>query len=170
MHDVELPHDAILPGAEGLKAPLSCLTQARYGIALGTIGMAMCVFDEARRFALTRTQFGKPIAAFQLQQRKLATMATEITKSQLLNLQIGRLKDAGKATFEQISMAKMNGCRVARESVRLARDMLGASGISDEYQTGRHFCNIESVYTYEGTDDIHTLILGQALTGISAFS
>jgi glutaryl-CoA dehydrogenase len=167
--DVELPLDAMLPGASGLKAPLSCLTQARYGIAWGTIGLAAAVFDEALRYAKTRTQFGKPIASFQLQQRKLAWMATEITKSQLLNLQVGRLKEAGRATFSQISMAKMNGCRVARECSRLAREMLGASGIADEYQTGRHFCNIEAVYTYEGTDDIHTLILGEALTGIPAY-
>ncbi len=168
--DVELPLDAELPGARGLKAALMCLTQARYGIAWGTIGMAMTVFDEALRYSLSRTQFGRPIASFQLQQRKLAWMATEITKSQLLNLQVGRLKDAGRASFSHISMAKMNGCRVARECTRLAREILGANGIADEYQTGRHFCNIEAVYTYEGTDDIHTLILGEALTGIAAFS
>ncbi len=168
--DVELPLDAELPGARGLKAALSCLTQARYGIAWGTVGMAMAVFDEALRYSLSRTQFGRPIASFQLLQRKLAWMATEITKSQLLNLQVGRLKDAGRASFTHISMAKMNGCRVARECTRLAREILGANGIADEYQTGRHFCNIEAVYTYEGTDDIHTLILGEALTGIAAFS
>jgi glutaryl-CoA dehydrogenase len=170
LQDVEVAQDAMLPRAEGLRGPLSCLSQARYGIAWGTIGLAMAVFDEALRYGLTRTQFGRPIASFQLQQRKLAAMATEITKSQLLNLQVARLKDAGKAGFQHISMAKMNGCRVARECARLAREMLGASGIADEYQTGRHFCNIESVYTYEGTDDIHTLIVGEALTGIPAFS
>jgi glutaryl-CoA dehydrogenase len=168
--DVELPLSAQLPGAQGLKCPLMCLTQARYGIAWGTIGLATAVFDEALRYGLSRTQFGKPIAGFQLQQRKLTWMATEITKSQLLNLQIGRLKDAGKATFAHISMAKMNGCRVARESARMAREMLGANGIADEYQTGRHFCNIEAVYTYEGTDDVHTLIVGEKLTGLPAYS
>jgi len=170
LQDVEVSDDARLPGAEGIKAPLSCLTQARYGIAWGTIGMAMAVFDEALRYSLSRTQFGKPIASFQLLQRKLTWMATEITKSQLLNLQIGRLKDAGRADFRQISMAKLNGCRVARECARLAREILAANGITDEYQTGRHFCNIESVYTYEGTDDMHTLVVGEALTGIPAYS
>jgi glutaryl-CoA dehydrogenase len=167
--DVELAADAMLPGAKGLKCPLTCLTQARFGVAWGVIGMAMTVFDEALRYGQTRTQFGRPVAGFQLQQRKLEWMATEITKSQLLNLQVGRLKDRGEATPQQISMAKMNGCRVARECVRLAREMLGASGVSDEYQTGRHFCNMEAVYTYEGTDDIHTLIVGEALTGIPAY-
>jgi glutaryl-CoA dehydrogenase len=132
--------------------------------------MAMAVFDEALRYSLSRTQFGKPIASFQLLQRKLTWMATEITKSQLLNLQIGRLKDAGRADFRQISMAKLNGCRVARECARLAREILAANGVTDEYQTGRHFCNIESVYTYEGTDDMHTLVVGEALTGIPAYS
>jgi glutaryl-CoA dehydrogenase len=167
--DVELPLDALLPGAKGLKAPLMCLTQARYGIAWGVIGLAQCVFDEALQYAKQRIMFGKPIAGFQLTQRKLAWMATEITKSQLLNLQCGRLKEAGKITPQQVSMAKMNGCRVARECSHLAREILGANGVADEYQTGRHFCNIEAVYTYEGTDDIHTLIVGQELTGIAAF-
>jgi len=168
--DVELAEDAILPKTDGLRSALMCLTQARYGIAWGSIGMAMAVFDEALRYAKTRIQFGKPIASFQLQQRKLAWMATEITKSQLLNLQVGRLKEQGRATFTQISMAKMNGCRVARECARLAREILGANGIEYEYESGRHFCNIEGVYTYEGTDDIHTLIVGEALTGIPAYS
>jgi glutaryl-CoA dehydrogenase len=167
--DVELKADAILPAAQGMKAPLSCLTQARYGIAWGVIGLAQCVFDEALRYSQQRIMFGKPIAGFQLTQRKLAWMATEITKSQLLNLHLGRLKEAGTITPQQVSMAKMNGCRVARECTRLAREMLGANGIADDYQTGRHFCNIEAVYTYEGTDDIHTLIVGQQVTGIAAF-
>ena len=167
--DVELPADAILPGSDGLKSPLMCLTQARYGIAWGVIGLAQCVFDEALRYSQQRIMFGKPIAGFQLTQRKLAWMATEITKSQLLNLHLGRLKEAGKITPQQVSMAKMNGCRVARECTHLAREILGANGVADEYQTGRHLCNIESVYTYEGTDDIHTLIVGQELTGIAAF-
>jgi len=168
--DVELGDDALLPKAEGLKCPLMCLSQARYGIAWGTVGLAMAVFDEVLRYQQSRSQFGRPLASFQLQQSKLAWMGTEITKSQLLNWRVGRLKEEGKATFQHISMAKRNGCRVARESARLAREMLGAAGITDEYQTGRHFCNIESVYTYEGTDDIHTLIVGQALTGLAAFS
>jgi glutaryl-CoA dehydrogenase len=168
--DVKLPADAMLPKSDGLKSALKCLTQARYGIAWGTIGLAMAVFDEALRYGKSREQFGRPIAGFQLQQRKLAWMATEITKGQLLNLQVGRLKEAGKVTFSHVSMAKMNGCRVARECSRYAREMLGANGLADEYQTGRHFCNIEAVYTYEGTDDIHTLILGEALTGLPAYS
>ncbi len=168
--DVELPASGMLPGSEGLRSPLMCLTQARYGIAWGSTGLAMAVFDEALQYSKSRVQFGKPVASFQLQQRKLAWMATEITKSQLLNLQVGRLKDADRASFVHVSMAKMNGCRVARECARLAREILGANGIADEYQTGRHFCNIEAVYTYEGTDDIHTLILGEALTGIPAYS
>jgi glutaryl-CoA dehydrogenase len=167
--DVELPADAILPEASGLKAPLSCLTQARYGIAWGVIGLAQCVFDEALQYSKQRIMFDRPIAGFQLTQRKLAWMATEITKSQLLNLQCGRLKEAGRITSQQVSMAKMSGCRVARECTHLAREILGANGVADEYQTGRHFCNIEAVYTYEGTDDIHTLIVGQQLTGIPAF-
>ena len=167
--DVELPAHAILPEASGLKAPLSCLTQARYGIAWGVIGLAQCVFDEALQYSKQRIMFDRPIAGFQLTQRKLAWMATEITKSQLLNLQCGRLKEAGRITPQQVSMAKMNGCRVARECTHLAREILGANGVADEYQTGRHFCNIEAVYTYEGTDDIHTLIVGQQLTGIPAF-
>jgi len=167
--DVELPLDAILPASKGLKSPLMCLTQARYGIAWGVIGLAQCVFDEALQYSKQRTMFGRSVAGFQLTQRKFAWMATEITKSQLLNLQVGRLKEAGKVTPQQVSMAKMNGCRVARECSHFAREILGANGIADEYQTGRHFCNIEAVYTYEGTDDIHTLIVGQEVTGIAAF-
>jgi glutaryl-CoA dehydrogenase len=169
LEDVELKSDAILPGAKGLKPALMCLTQARYGIAWGVIGLAQCVFDEALKYSQQRIVFGKPIAGFQLTQRKLAWMATEITKSQLLNLQVGRLKEAGSVTPQQVSMAKMNGCRVARECSHFAREILGASGIADEFQTGRHFCNIEAVYTYEGTDDIHTLIVGEELTGIAAY-
>src|SRR5262245_2147200 len=167
--DVERPADAILPDASGLKAPLSCLTQARYGIAWGVIGLAQCVFDEALQYSKQRIMFDRPIAGFQLTQRKLAWMATEITKSQLLNLQCGRLKEAGKITPQQVSMAKMNGCRVARECSHVAREILGANGVADEYQTGRHFCNIEAVYTYEGTDDIHTIIVGQQVNGIPTF-
>jgi glutaryl-CoA dehydrogenase len=170
LQDCAIPLGNRLPGARGLKTALSCLTQARYGIAWGVIGSAMAVFDEALEYARTRIVFGKPVAAHQLQQRKLAWMATEITKGQLLNLQLGRLKEAGRATPQQVSMAKMNNCFVARECARLGREILGASGITDEYQVGRHLCNIESVYTYEGTHDIHTLIVGQDLTGLGAFS
>ena len=167
--DCEIPAENILPGSSGLKAPLSCLTQARYGIAWGTIGSAMAVYDEALRYAKTRVVFDKPIAATQIQQEKLVWMATEITKAQLLNLRLGRLKEQGRATPVMVSVGKRNGCYVARECARLGREMLGANGIMDEYQVGRHFCNIESVYTYEGTHDVHVLILGEHLTGFPAY-
>jgi len=170
LQDCAIPLANRLPKAEGLKAALSCLNQARYGIAWGVIGSALAVFDEALEYAKTRIVFDKPIAAFQLQQRKLVWMATEITKGQLLCLQLGRMKEAGKATPQQVSMAKMNNCHVARECAKLGREILGANGVTDEYQVGRHLCNIESVYTYEGTHDIHTLIVGQDLTGMAAFS
>ncbi len=168
--DCAIPLDNRLPKAESLKAALACLNQARYGIAWGVVGSAQAVFDEALEYAKTRIVFGKPVAAFQLQQRKLVWMGTEITKAQLLCLQLGRLKEAGRATPQQVSMAKMNNCFVARECARLGREILGANGVTDEYQVGRHLCNIESVYTYEGTHDIHTLIVGQDLTGHAAFS
>jgi glutaryl-CoA dehydrogenase len=170
LQDCAIPLDNRLPKAEGLKAALSCLNQARYGIAWGVIGSALAVFDEALEYSKTRIVFDKPIAAFQLQQRKLVWMATEITKGQLLCLQLGRMKEAGKASPQQVSMAKMNNCHVARECAKLGREILGANGVTDEYQVGRHLCNIESVYTYEGTHDIHTLIVGQDLTGFAAFS
>ena len=170
LQDCELPGTALLPGTGGLKSPLMCLSQARYGIAWGGIGSAQAVFDEALAYAKARVVFGKPIAATQIQQEKLVWMASEITKAQALALRLGRLKDEGKVTPAQISMGKRNNIWVARECARLAREILGANGITDEYQAGRHFCNIESVYTYEGTHDIHTLILGEALTGHSAFS
>jgi glutaryl-CoA dehydrogenase len=168
--DCSIPLENRLPKAEGLKAALSCLNQARYGIAWGVIGSALAVFDEALEYSKTRIVFDKPVAGFQLQQRKLVWMATEITKGQLLCLQLGRMKEAGKATPQQVSLAKMNNCHVARECAKLGREILGANGVTDEYQVGRHLCNIESVYTYEGTHDIHTLIVGQDLTGIAAFS
>jgi len=167
--DCSIPLDNRLPKAEGLKAALSCLNQARYGIAWGVIGSALAVFDEALEYSKTRIVFDKPVAGFQLQQRKLVWMATEITKGQLLCLQLGRMKEAGKATPQQVSLAKMNNCHMARECAKLGREILGANGVTDEYQVGRHLCNIESVYTYEGTHDIHTLIVGQDLTGIAAF-
>ncbi|MFM8980999.1 MAG: acyl-CoA dehydrogenase family protein [Planctomycetia bacterium] len=168
--DVRLPAESLLPGAKGLGGPLSCLNQARYGIAWGVVGAAMAVYEEVREYSLSRQQFGKPLAGFQLYQAKLVYMLTEITKAQLMNLQLGRLKEQGKVTAEQVSMAKRNACHEALEIARLGRDALGANGVTDEYQTMRHMCNLESVKTYEGTHDIHTLILGRAITGISAFA
>ncbi len=159
----------LLPAAIGLKSALMCLDQARYGIAWGGVGSACAVFDEALSYARTREVFGRPIAGFQLQQEKLVWMATEITKAQLLALRLGRLKDEGRATPTMISLGKRNNIWVARECARLGREILGANGITHEYQVSRHFCNIEAVYTYEGTHDIHTLILGEALTGLPAF-
>ena len=170
LSDCRVPEAALLPGTSGLKHALSCLTQARYGIAWGGLGAAMAVYDEALRYAQQRIAFGKPIAGTQIQQEKLVFMANEITKGQLLALRLGRLKEQGQATPVRVSLAKRNNIWLARECARLGREMLGANGIADEYQTGRHFCNIEAVYTYEGTHDIHTLIVGEALTGIAAFS
>ncbi len=164
-----LPETALLPGTEGLKSALSCLNQARYGIAWGAIGSAQAVFEEAVRYAKGRVQFGKPIAAFQLQQAKLADMLTEITKAQLVCARLGRLKDEGRATPAQVSLAKRNNVAIALDIARSARDLLGGVGIMDEYQVFRHMCNLESVKTYEGTHDIHTLILGEAITGMAAF-
>jgi len=169
LEDVRLSDDRRLPGGEGLKAPLGCLTQARYGIAWGAVGAAMACLHTAVEYAGSRVQFGKPIASFQLVQAKLAEMLTEITKGQLLVLRLGQLKDAGEATFAQVSMAKRNNVATALDAARLARDILGANGISTEYPIMRHMTNLESVKTYEGTHDIHTLILGQAITGIPAF-
>ena len=168
--DVRVPDSNRLPGVQGLKGPLGCLTQARYGIAWGALGAAMACYDEALDYTKNRTQFGKPLAGFQLVQRKLADMLTEITKGQLLVWRLGKLKEAGKARPQHVSMAKRNNVGRALDIARLARDMLGANGITAEYQCMRHMCNLESVNTYEGTYDIHTLILGQDVTGISAFS
>ncbi|MCI0652168.1 MAG: acyl-CoA dehydrogenase family protein [Planctomycetes bacterium] len=167
--ECRIPASQILPGVSGLKGPLSCLTAARYGIAWGALGSFMACYDCARNYAMSRIQFGKPIASFQLVQAKLAHMLTELTKGQLLALRAGRLKDQGKATAQQVSLAKRNNVFHALEAARTARDMLGANGVTDEYPIGRHMLNLESVFTYEGTHDIHTLILGQAITGISAF-
>jgi glutaryl-CoA dehydrogenase len=169
LEDVEVPEDSVLPGVEGMKGPLSCLSQARYGIAWGAIGAAQACFLKALEYAKERHQFGRPIASFQLVQAKLAEMATEITKAQLLALQLGRLKEQGKADAVRISMAKRNNVYWALEIARMAREILGANGISDENEVMRHACNLESVKTYEGTHEIHTLILGEALTGIAAF-
>jgi len=158
-----------LPGVAGLKGPLSCLNEARYGIAWGVVGCAMACFNEALSYSKERIQFEKPIAGFQLTQEKLVEMATEITKAQLLNYQLGRLKDEGKAKVHHVSMAKRNNVYQALKIARNARTILGANGISDEYQSMRHAMNLESVLTYEGTHEIHTLILGQHITGESAF-
>ena len=170
LQEVHVPRDALLPKSAGLKSPLMCLTAARYGIAWGAVGAAMACSDEAVSYAKTRLMFGKPIGGFQLQQARLVEMLTEITKAQLLCLQLGRLKDQGKATPQQVSLAKRNNVNMATEVARETRRLLGANGILAEYQAMRHLANLESVYTYEGTHDIHTLILGQEITGISAFA
>jgi glutaryl-CoA dehydrogenase len=170
LQDVCVPKDALLPQTGGLKSPLMCLTQARYGIAWGAVGAAMACYDEAVSYAKNRVMFGKPIGAFQLQQERLAEMLSEITKAQLLCLQLGRLKDQGKATPQQVSLAKRNNVNIATDVARETRRLLGANGILAEYQAMRHLANLESVYTYEGTHDVHTLILGQEITGLSAFN
>ncbi len=167
--DVRVPGSALLPGSGGLKSPLKCLNQARYGIAWGAVGAAMACYDEALRYAKERVQFGKPIAATQIQQIRLAEMLTEITKAQLLCLQLGRLKDAGTMRPQQVSLAKRNNVDMAADVAREARRILGGNGILIEYSAMRHMANLESVYTYEGTHDIHGLILGQDITGESAF-
>lgn len=170
LQDVRIPKENILPEAHGLKAPLSCLTQARYGIAWGATGSAMACFEAARDYSLDRVQFDVPIASFQLVQTKLANMLSEITKAQLLCWRLGRLMDEEKATFAQVSLCKRNNVGRALEIAREARDMLGANGITYEYPVGRHMMNLESVNTYEGTYDIHGLILGEQITGIPAFN
>jgi glutaryl-CoA dehydrogenase len=168
--DVRVPESALLPESGGLKSPLMCLTQARYGISWGAVGAAMACYDEAVSYAKERVQFdGKPIAATQIQQTRLAEMLTEITKAQLLCLQLGRLKDQGRMRPQQVSMAKRNNVDIAAEIARETRRLLGGNGILVEYQAMRHMANLESVYTYEGTHDIHGLILGQDITGYSAF-
>jgi glutaryl-CoA dehydrogenase len=167
--DVLLPATSLLPAGEGLRAPLSCLSQARYGIAWGAIGAAMACYHTALDYARTRIQFGKPIAAFQLTQAKLVEMVAEITKAQLLCIQLGRLKDAGSARFQQISLAKRNNVHMALAIARDARTILGANGILDEYPVMRHAANLESVLTYEGTHEMHTLIVGEDITGIPAY-
>ncbi|HEV8287298.1 MAG TPA: acyl-CoA dehydrogenase family protein [Chitinophagaceae bacterium] len=167
---VKVPKENILPNVKGLKGPLSCLTKARYGIAWGTVGAAMDCYDTALRYSKERIQFHKAIASFQLQQKKLAEMITEITKAQLLNWRLGALMNEGKATPQQVSMAKRNGCEIATNICRDARQILGGMGITGEYSVMRHMMNLESVITYEGTHDIHLLITGQDITGINAFS
>jgi glutaryl-CoA dehydrogenase len=167
--DVHLPADAILPGSGGLKSPLMCLTQARYGISWGALGAAMACFEEALAYSQTRVMFDRPIGGYQIQQVRLADMLTEIVKGQLVSLHLGRLKDAGTFTPQQVSLAKRNNVNIATEIAREARRLLGANGILAEYGAMRHMANLESVYTYEGTHDVHSLILGQAVTGLNAF-
>ena len=169
MVDVHLPADALLPLSGGLKSPLMCLTQARYGISWGVLGAAMACFEEATAYSKTRVMFDKPIGAFQIQQVRLADMLTEITKGQLVSLHLGRLKDADNFTPAQVSLAKRNNVDIATNIAREARRLLGANGILAEYGAMRHMANLESVYTYEGTHDVHSLILGQAITGLSAY-
>ncbi len=167
--DVRIPGSHRLPGANGLRAPLACLNEARYGIAWGAIGAAMSCYESALDYTTERTQFGKPIAAFQLSQEKLVWMLAEITKGQLLNLRLGRMKDAGKARHWHVSLAKYNNVRTALEIARSARTLHGASGITLEYPPMRHASNLESVLTYEGTHEMHTLVVGREITGIDAF-
>jgi len=168
--DVCLSADAILPKSGGLKSPLMCLTQARYGISWGAIGAAMACYEEALSYSRNRVMFDKPLAGFQLQQARLAEMVSEIVKAQLVSLHLGRLKDLGTMTPQQVSLAKRNNVNMATNIAREARRLLGANGILAEYASMRHMANLESVYTYEGTHDVHTLILGQAVTGINAFN
>jgi glutaryl-CoA dehydrogenase len=169
LEEVRVPADALLPESGGLKSPLMCLNQARYGIAWGGIGAAQACFDEALRYAKARTTFGEPIAQKQLMQHLFAEIGTEITKAQVLCWRLGQLKDEGRASAAQISMAKRNNINMALETARRCREILGGNGILDEYQSFRHMVNLESVYTYEGTHQIHTLIVGHALTGLPAF-
>ena len=170
LQDVRVPAANMLPKAQGMKAPLACLTQARYGIGWGALGAAMACYNESLEYAKIRKQFDdKPIASHQLVQAKFADMITEITKGQLLALQVGRLKDKGRADHAHVSMLKRNNVKIALDVARAARDILGANGVADEYPIFRHMCNLESVFTYEGTHNIHTLIIGERVTGIPAY-
>ena len=169
LDDVVVGEDALLPNVAGMKGPLSCLSQARFGICYGAVGAAMACYDEALSYAKDRVQFSRPIAGYQLVQQKLVEMVAAITQAQLLTWRLGKLKEAGTITPGQISLAKRTCVAMARDVARDARDILGANGITDEYQCGRHMLNLESVYTYEGTHDIHTLIVGQDVTGLAAF-
>ncbi|HSP97047.1 MAG TPA: acyl-CoA dehydrogenase family protein [Candidatus Dormibacteraeota bacterium] len=169
LEDCFVPADAVLPGVQGMRGPLSCLTQARYGISWGAIGAAISCYECARDYARERIMFSRPIAGYQLVQAKLVEMIVEITKAQLLCLRLGRLKDAGRMRSEQVSMAKMNNVSQALRIARLARDILGANGITDEYPIIRHMLNLETVNTYEGTEDVHRLIIGKDITGWDAF-
>ena len=167
--DVFVPEENLLPKTEGLKNPLMCLNQARYGIAWGVVGSMMACYDAALNYAKSRVQFSKPIAAYQMTQEKLVYMLTEITKAQLLNIQLGRMKDNGTLKHTHVSLAKRNNCEKALDIARVAREILGANGILDEYPVMRHSANLESVKTYEGTHEMHTLIIGEDITGFAAF-
>jgi glutaryl-CoA dehydrogenase len=169
LEDCEVGEDALLPGVSGLRGPLSCLSQARFGICYGAVGAAMACYDEALGYAKERVQFSRPIAGYQLVQRKLVDMVEGITQAQLMCWRLGRLKESGAITASQISLAKRTCVAMARDVARDARDILGANGVTDDYQCGRHMLNLESVYTYEGTHDIHTLVVGQDVTGLPAF-
>ncbi|MEP6860608.1 MAG: acyl-CoA dehydrogenase family protein [Deltaproteobacteria bacterium] len=169
LDDVVVGEDALLPGVTGMKGPLSCLSQARFGICYGAVGAAMACYDEALSYAKDRVQFSRPIAGYQLVQQKLVEMVAKITQAQLLCWRLGKLKEANQMKPAQISLAKRTCVAMARDVARDARDILGANGITDEYQCGRHMLNLESVYTYEGTHDIHTLVIGQDVTGLAAF-
>ena len=169
LDDCVVPEDALLPGVAGMRGPLSCLSQARFGICYGAVGAAMSCYDEALSYAKDRVQFSRPIAGYQLVQQKLVKMVEAITQAQLLCWRLGRLKEANTIAPAQISLAKRTCVAMARDVARDARDILGANGVTDEYQCGRHMLNLESVYTYEGTHDIHTLIVGQDITGLAAF-
>ena len=169
MSDVRVPDSSRLPNIEGLKGPLGCLTQARYGIAWGMIGAAVDCYNTALDYSKERKQFSKPIAGYQLTQAKFAEMITRITEAQLMVYRLGRLKDEGSMNFQQVSMAKRNNCDMARDIAKMSREILGANGVTEDYSPIRHMANIESVYTYEGTHEMHTLILGQDVTGIAAF-
>ena len=169
MVDVRVPDSSRLPNIEGLKGPLSCLTQARYGIAWGMLGAAADCYNTALEYAKERKQFSKPIAAYQLTQAKLAEMLTKITEAQLMVYRLGQLKDQGKMTFQQVSMAKRNNCVIARDIARISREILGGNGITIDYSPIRHMANIESVYTYEGTHEMHTLIIGEDATGFPSY-
>lgn len=170
LDEVRVPAANLLPGVRGLKGPLGCLTQARYGIGWGAVGAAMSVYERARDYTLQRTQFGRPIAGFQLTQQKLVELHNDIGKGLLLAYHFGRLKQDGKLTPEQVSYLKRDNVRMALESARTARSMLGGNGIMGEFHIMRHLCNLETVYTYEGTHEIHTLAIGRALTGLAAFN
>jgi glutaryl-CoA dehydrogenase len=167
--DCVIPEDNLLPKTGGLKSPLMCLTQARYGISWGALGAAMACYESALDYAKNRVMFSKPIGGYQLVQAKLVTMITEITKGQLLAYRLGKLKDAGTMRPQHVSMAKMNNVSIALQIARLARDILGANGITDDYPIIRHMLNLETVNTYEGTEDIHRLTIGRDVTGLSAF-
>jgi glutaryl-CoA dehydrogenase len=170
LDDVRLPEGAVLSGVEGMRGPLSCLNEARYGIVWGSLGAARACFEAALDYAAGREQFGRPIAGFQLTQRKLVNMAVELNKGLLVALHLGRMKDEGRIRPEQVSLGKLNNVRESLEICRQARSILGANGITLEYPIVRHMNNLESVLTYEGTSEIHTLILGKALTGLDAFA